>query len=513
MKNKSWILFLWVIAVYMTWLLVYPEILASFEANSFFVATPDYFNQMLTLPGGLGSLCGNFVAQFFRWREMGALIIALMTLIIAWSSWQIIKSLNVKNGQVAALFISIVFAIVQLKWFSLITSVQFIFFFLALYLYVLIRKKNIRLFLALVYLPCMAWLLPSGLGFLFFIFIAVLEYRLSGFSWIFVVIPIAEAVSFLAIPYLWSRLIAFVPANLYLTFVSVADENIWPVIAITLISGFSFCLCVLLPLKKDRLLQISGIILIIIGIVVMSFDSSSRNKEYMAKIYSYAGIGQWGDIIEDIPMDKAHDNPLLFRYLLLAYSETGQLPDRLPEVVPLNTESFYFNPANKPEEKEFNSLFYEAIGIYNEAIHQTFERAIQSDNGMTFRSLRMLIDLNLKAGNVKIVEKYMEILRHSTCLGSWIQKREALLAYLKTHPVQQPDRTAVPTFIGSQPFVTEMGHLVNQDAQNLKKIDYLLCGLMLQNDKNRFKTVYDAVQYEKIRPQVPVCYQMFLGTK
>jgi hypothetical protein len=64
--------------------------------------------------------------------------------------------------------------------------------------------------------------------------------------------------------------------------------------------------------------------------------------------------------------------------------------------------------------------------------------------------------------------------------------------------------------MGAHSFVTEMGHLINYDSQNKKKIDYLLCGLLIQKDIARFKAIYNATHYDRLRPNIPSCYQYAL---
>lgn len=68
-----------VVVVALLWYFIYPETLGNIEAESFFVWTPDYVELKLSDGlAGLFSLVAQFVSQFFRWRETGALIQALL---------------------------------------------------------------------------------------------------------------------------------------------------------------------------------------------------------------------------------------------------------------------------------------------------------------------------------------------------------------------------------------------------------------------------------------------------
>lgn len=65
--------------VWLLWYFLYPETIGNVEAESFFVWTSDYVDAKLS--GGVAgilSLASDFLSQFFRWREGGALIQMLL---------------------------------------------------------------------------------------------------------------------------------------------------------------------------------------------------------------------------------------------------------------------------------------------------------------------------------------------------------------------------------------------------------------------------------------------------
>lgn len=61
------------------WYFLYPETLGNIEAESFFVWTPDYLESRLSEgAAGVWAVVSDFLSQFFRWRESGAMIQALL---------------------------------------------------------------------------------------------------------------------------------------------------------------------------------------------------------------------------------------------------------------------------------------------------------------------------------------------------------------------------------------------------------------------------------------------------
>lgn len=224
----------------------------------------------------------------------------------------------------------------------------------------------------------------------------------------------------------------------------------------------------------------------------------SREQERVYEAEHLAILHKWELIEKKITPERIGQNLHILNILFLALNETGRLPEKL-FCYPLSTSNnFFFERNTNPACCRFNSLLYDCLGVDNEAIHQIFQASIQSDNGMTFHGLRMLTDWNLKSRNFPLAEKYMEILRHTTCHGNWLKSREALLASLKNSRENKKEPT--PFFIGAHPFLSDMARLVDQDPENEKAAHYLLCGLLVGKDLEKFRQVF-AVCYPNIRKE------------
>lgn len=496
------------VITYLLWYFCYPETLATIEANSYFVTTPDYLNMKFSQPGGTGWLLGDFISQFYQWREIGALIFALLTLLIEWSSYRIALKLSEESASLSGAIISMVFAIATLSGLTITSALQIILFVIGLAFYISINNNRIRYATGFALIPLWAMLLPNGMSTLFFIWCAAIEY-LYYKSGRLTAIPIIYGIISLLVPFAWTWAITFVPSELNEAFVSYPSTK-W--ISIAFVIGLlpALWLISLIHINKRWIPNICILLLGIILIPVFSMDKKAQKDERHHLMYALASIGDWNNIASNISIEEAKADAVAEHYLLLAYSELGVLPDKIPDLEPTSTNCFYFKNSNNVEEREFNSLFYAALGLYNESIHQTFERAMQSENGMTFRSLRNMIDWALKQGDIAISEKYITVLQHSSCHSAWITKRVELLSYLKKKNIEKPDRYPIPVFLGSQSFVTEMGQLVNWDSKNLKKIDYLLCGLLIEKNLPQFKALISALHYDKLRNNIPQCYQYAL---
>lgn len=65
-------------AVWLFWLLVYPQALNYAEQNQLFLWTWDYFVERISVAGGLADWISEFLVQFFRIKWLGALILAFL---------------------------------------------------------------------------------------------------------------------------------------------------------------------------------------------------------------------------------------------------------------------------------------------------------------------------------------------------------------------------------------------------------------------------------------------------
>jgi hypothetical protein len=74
-------------AVFAFWMWLYPQGLNYQEQNQLFLFTWAYFRERLALPGGLADWLSEFLVQFFYYRWSGALILAILAVLLQWAVW------------------------------------------------------------------------------------------------------------------------------------------------------------------------------------------------------------------------------------------------------------------------------------------------------------------------------------------------------------------------------------------------------------------------------------------
>ena len=74
-------------AVFAFWMWLYPQALNYHEQNQLFLFTWDYLGARLALPGGFADWLSEFLVQFFYFRWSGALLLALLAVLLQHATW------------------------------------------------------------------------------------------------------------------------------------------------------------------------------------------------------------------------------------------------------------------------------------------------------------------------------------------------------------------------------------------------------------------------------------------
>lgn len=220
------------------------------------------------------------------------------------------------------------------------------------------------------------------------------------------------------------------------------------------------------------------------GVFRQATDKTALEQEETFRIDRWADNKEWGAILARVTPEEAHRSPTKQRWALLALSEIGQLPDKMFSYGITSPSGFLYERQNRQFCHNFNIQFYKALGIYNEVLHHAFQAGIQSRYGMNFRSLRYILEANQLLGNEPLVNKYKCIAQHSSCSDWWKE--------LDTENTA-PDKPARSFFIGARSFLSDMARLVDCHPDNRKAVDYLLCGLLVSKDVDKFYKAFGMI--------------------
>ena len=97
--NRSAMTTLFGAAVFSFWMWAYPQALNYHEQNQLFLCTWEYFRERLALPGGFADWLSEFLVQFFFLRWSGALVLAILAVLLQLSVWKAARSINPEGNR------------------------------------------------------------------------------------------------------------------------------------------------------------------------------------------------------------------------------------------------------------------------------------------------------------------------------------------------------------------------------------------------------------------------------
>lgn len=497
--------------VYLLWYFLYPEILGDIEAQSFFVRTPDYFTQKFTQSAGVTSLIADFLSQFYRWREVAALLqVFFMFCVIVITGFLFYRMK--KQEDIWMAFIPVPFFIcMQLYGPGIANPVGYVIFMGIILLYACILSFRMRIVYIIVFSFFLPWLLPAGCALLLYGTFITLELLLyGGRSTRLSIMIFSCGIAFLSTLFAGYFILGERP-TLFVRFTVGPDQILGGLYFI--IYAFPILLLLLsylIRFRKKPVAYALSFFVMLLTVIIFTTSPQTRYREKRIGIEQAAMASQWNLILNAISEEEALHDSNLQRYVLLALSEQGKLPDNFFKLNPTSEDCFYFYRGTTPFARMFNSIFYKTLGIYNESIHQLFEIAVQTENGMTFQCMRLLTDGYLKMGNRSLAEKYLSILSRSTCHDDWVKSRKMLLDALDSNPVQTPVKSRHDIFIGAYSFLREMSSLLEENPENIRVQEYYLCALLIRNETEAFSQAIYSLPYMK-QKEVPQYFRKVLN--
>lgn len=265
--------------------------------------------------------------------------------------------------------------------------------------------------------------------------------------------------------------------------------------------------------KRSRFVQaliyvVLPVALLGTGFYVSATDLDCTFRERIHKVEHLAEEQQWEEILEYVTPLVAFNDPALKRYAVLALLETDMLASRAFEYGVTTPDDFYFMERDDFIGIYFNSLLYKSLGVDDEVVHLMYLLNEHSRLGFSFRSVRAMADAYLRKGDILLAEKYLTVLSHTTCHGSWLKSRWEQLAALKANPVPRPTEPSdvaigAHGLQGQAQLLSESLRLLEIYPTNKKIVDILCCGLLAICDIENFGKYFD-----KYAPQAYAGHKM-----
>ncbi len=486
--GKLGLTFLFGLAVFLFWRFRYPFALAYQEQLQLFIFDDDYFMSRMAEPGGFARYLGEFLTQFYNIVTLGALILALLFVLVQRLTWRLMRS---ENHYLLSFFPAV------LLWYAMRDESILLSYIVALLLNLLViwllsiafispdgRRTNllIKSIAMLIIIPVLYWLTgPLVLLTAFFLMPLAIIYALA---------LMLLSAHFLPFPMLRVML-----GISYYRFPEVIPYSL---IAIPILIFIIGCFGRLLP-KGGRQTMISEAVVVIIvaGLAQLGYDA----KKYELIEYDYlVRTKNWNGIIAkaekqtpDLPMSVSATN--------LALGMTNQLGDRAFDFYQRSIEGLLPKFERNFATTQLTGEIYYHLGLVNTAQRLAFEamEAIPNYN-KSGRVIKRLAETNLINGQYQVAEKYLRMLLKTIFYRRWAQRTLAMLGNEKainSHPLYGKLRQfqLQEDFLFSDREIDKIcGQLFMHNHQNQMAAQYLLMAPILDRNIPLFMQYAQYVQ-------------------
>lgn len=497
--SKNWKIgatLLFGVVVFLYWWLVCPVMLSYQEQYQMFLMDGDYVWQMLSVPDGFARCVGEFLVQFYVNHTLGALVLAVVFVMIQRLVWRLMAAVSeTASGHYALSFIPVLSLWLMLGDESVLLTfaIALILALVTMWVYELVGKR-FRTYLLILLIPLLYWL-AGPVVLLFAAWVVIRQFQTKDAKWTGLLVGALAVIYALACILLSSWMI---PYPLFRLFYGIDYYRFVEVYYLMLL--ITMVLCVLIPIslywvpsfKKIRWVGFGEAIIVIAAFLLLR-PSFYDTRKYDAMEYDYLVRCQDWDAIIAKADKKTPDLPMTVCATNLALGMKGQLGERLFD--------YYQNGSQglAPSfERNFSSTMltgevYWQLGLVNTAQRLAFEMMEAIPNyAKSCRAVKRLAETNLVNGEYEVARKYLRMLEKTLSYSQWARRTIPLLGdekAINAHPVygrMRQLRLKDDFLFSDQELSKIFGQLVMHNKQNGLALQYLLAAPLLDRDINTF---------------------------
>ena len=477
------------LSVFLFWWHRYPFALTYQEQLQLFMFDDDYFCSRMAEPGGFARYIAEFLVQFYNGVIFGALIIALLYMLVQRLTWRLMHS----EGHYALSFIPSV-----LLWYAMGDESVMLTYVVALLIAMTVAwgwrscsekwSQWVKWLIALLLIPVVYWLIgPMVL----LVALLMMPWTITVAALLYSLGVILLSAHYLPFPMMRTVLgISYYRFPITLPYLLM----VLPVVVWLMANFIRF-----LPKAKQwvNVAEVMLVFVVLVGLVDLGYDK----KKYELIEYDYlVRVRDWNAIIAkaekqtpDLPMSVSATN--------LALAMTNQLGDRAFEFYQRGPQGLFPKFERNFASSQLTGEIYFHLGLINTAQRLAFEsmEAIPNYN-KSARVVKRLAETNIINGDYKIAEKYLRMLEKTIFYRLWAKRMIAILGDEKAidgHPLYgtlRQYKLQEDILFSDGELDHICGQLFLHNQQNMLAAQYLLMIPLLNRDIERFMAYVKAVQ-------------------
>lgn len=478
------------LVVFLFWRILYPFALTYQEQLQLFLFDGDYFCGRMAEPGGFARYVAEFLMQFYNSVTIGALIIAVLYMLVQRLTWRLMGS----DSYYVWSFIPVI-----MLWYAMGDESVMLTYVVALLMALsaalawrlvqLVRLgKLVRLALVLVTIPLLYWLIgPMVL----LVAVLMMPWAVAVPALVYALALILLSAHYLPFPML--RVV------LGISYYRIPETMPYLLMAIPVVIWIMVLFIKKLPQPKQWVVYAQTLVVAVLILVPKEFGFDARKYDLIE--YDYlVRIGDWKGVIAkaekrmpDLPMSVSATN--------LALGMTNQLGDRAFNFYQRGSEGLLPKFERNFATSQLTGEIYFNLGLVNTAQRFAFEsmEAIPNYN-KSARVVKRLAETNLINGQYEVARKYLQMLEKTIFYRPWAQRTMAMLGDEKAidaHPLYGKLRQyrLQEDFLFSDRELDKIcGLLFMHNQQNQMAAQYLLMMPLLDRDIPRFMSYVKVVQ-------------------
>ena len=478
------------LVVFLFWRILYPFALTYQEQLQLFLFDGDYFCGRMAEPGGFARYVAEFLMQFYNSVTIGALIIAVLYMLVQRLTWRLMGS----DSYYVWSFIPVI-----MLWYAMGDESVMLTYVVALLMALsaalawrlvqLVRLgKLVRLALVLVTIPLLYWLIgPMVL----LVAVLMMPWAVAVPALVYALALILLSAHYLPFPML--RVV------LGISYYRIPETMPYMLMAIPVVIWIMALFIKKLPQPKPWVACVQVLVVAVLVQVPKAFGFDARKYDLIE--YDYlVRIGDWKGVIAkaekrmpDLPMSVSATN--------LALGMTNQLGDRAFNFYQRGSEGLLPKFERNFATSQLTGEIYFNLGLVNTAQRFAFEsmEAIPNYN-KSARVVKRLAETNLINGQYEVARKYLQMLEKTIFYRPWAQRTMAMLGDEKAidaHPLYGKLRQyrLQEDFLFSDRELDKIcGLLFMHNQQNQMAAQYLLMMPLLDRDIPRFMSYVKVVQ-------------------
>lgn len=510
------------VAIFLFWRIGYPQVISFNEELQLFVFDTDYLQTFFEYPGGIAAYIGTFLTQFYASLTVGAIILALISVVLQQLTWHLIRLDNSANYMYVLSFVPSVLLLHVMGDESVLLAMPIgtLLVLLACLGYVRIRHEEWQWCVAIVGIPLLFYAVGvCAYMFVFYvIFKAIQKYGISARC---------ISLSVLALLTLCTTIVACYRIFVYpldriaagmINMYRFKDAFVSDIALFCFVTALMPCIATLSKGVKDVVrVSVVATIALVAGFIVAATLRFSEVKFTIMRHDMLMRTHSWADVIE-LAKKNEPCSPLEVYSVNFALAMLGELPDRMFEFPQHSPQGLLPTYRKELSYLLMSNEVYFRLGLVNAAQRFVFEAQESIPNKQrSGRMMRRLAEISIINGEYAVAERYLRILQKTFAYSKWATE---MLGYLgneekiNAHPLYSELRSLriKNDFFFSDDEADQMlGLLFMHNKENRMALDYLLCYELLLRDTKHFAEYYNLTKNLPTYNRIPRVYQEALA--